>query len=610
MSTPSIQTLITQAQQVLNLKSSNEIRATLAAVLANANVGTPLNPNLTTQQLWDEFYEIVRQPSDDIMSIITDQMMRMVFSPPAPGGAGADKQVIFNDMGVLAGDAGLVYNKTTDALTVAGLVTAGSATITGDLTVATDRLKVVTASTAVQIGSTTQVQVGTTAWPSTAIGKSNARFLVGNEGTIIGWNEAAPVIGNYGTLFIGAKTAIGATTFSGLQLRGGIENASDQAGYCSFWTSPAGGGFLERYKIDSTGISTWSVAGTTAMTLNSTGLGIGASPSFKLDVAGAANSAPITLLRLNNTGTTGGGPGIAAKLQFNAGATSLGFVQGCNFASGSIGVQISGDGKNIHQTIDSSGNVGIGVTPSAWTTYSALQIRNGSIANYSPTQDLRISSNAYYASGVWKRIAAAFASQYLLDGSSGIHQWYVAATGAADSTITTFTSAAMTLDASGNLVLGTTATYNSSRLTVQGASGVGGVVTAIQNNNDSYYAINFRNSSGTSCGSISCTTSLTAFNVSSDYRLKEAVQPLTGGLTRINALKPSIYKWKVNGSTGEGFIAHELADVVPFAVTGDKDAVDADGKPAYQGVDLSKLVPILVAAIQELTARVQTLEAR
>jgi hypothetical protein len=137
MSTPSIQTLITQAQQVLNLKSTNEIRATLAAVLANANVGTPLNPNLTTQQLWDEFYEIVRQPSDDIMSIVVDQMMRMVFSPPAPGGAGADKQVIFNDGGVLAGDAGLTYNKTTDALTVAGLVTAGSATITGAATVGT-----------------------------------------------------------------------------------------------------------------------------------------------------------------------------------------------------------------------------------------------------------------------------------------------------------------------------------------------------------------------------------------------------------------------------------------------------------------------------------------
>jgi hypothetical protein len=153
MSTPSIQTLITQAQQVLNLKSTNEIRATLAAVLANANVGTPLNPNLTTQQLWDEFYEIVRQPSDDIMSIVVDQMMRMVFSPPAPGGAGADKQVIFNDGGVLAGDAGLTYNKATDALTVAGLVTAGSATITGDLTVDTNVLAVNATTNAVGIGT-------------------------------------------------------------------------------------------------------------------------------------------------------------------------------------------------------------------------------------------------------------------------------------------------------------------------------------------------------------------------------------------------------------------------------------------------------------------------
>ena len=148
MSTPSIQTLITQAQQVLNLKSSNEIRATLAAVLANANVGTPLNPNLTTQQLWDEFYEIVRQPSDDIMSIITDQMMRMVFSPPAPGGAGADKQVIFNDGGVLAGDTKFLWDKTANRLDVDGPVV-----ITGDLTVDTNVLKVDTTNNRVGIGT-------------------------------------------------------------------------------------------------------------------------------------------------------------------------------------------------------------------------------------------------------------------------------------------------------------------------------------------------------------------------------------------------------------------------------------------------------------------------
>jgi len=155
MSTPSIQTLITQAQQVLNLKSTNEIRATLAAVLANANVGTPLNPNLTTQQLWDEFYEIVRQPSDDIMSIVVDQMMRMVFSPPAPGGAGADKQVIFNDMGVLAGDTKFLWDKNANRLDVDGPVV-----ITGDLTVDTSTLKVDATNDNVIVGATSAIGGG------------------------------------------------------------------------------------------------------------------------------------------------------------------------------------------------------------------------------------------------------------------------------------------------------------------------------------------------------------------------------------------------------------------------------------------------------------------
>ncbi len=91
--------------------------------------------------------------------------------------------------------------------------------------------------------------------------------------------------------------------------------------------------------------------------------------------------------------------------------------------------------------------------------------------------------------------------------------------------------------------------------------------------------------------------------------MKEAVQPLTGGLARINALKPSIYKWKSDGSSGEGFIAHELAEVVPLAVSGQKDAVNEDGSIKSQGIDMSRIVPVLVAAIKELTARVEALEA-
>ena len=147
MATPAIQTLITDAQQVLNLKSLSEIRATMAAALANANVGTPLNPNLTTQQLWDEFYLIVRQPESDIESIITNQLMKFLFAPPAPGGLSGDGQVIFNAGGFLAGDAGLTYNQATNALT-----------ISGDLTVGTNALKVFPATNRVLINQTTAIQ--------------------------------------------------------------------------------------------------------------------------------------------------------------------------------------------------------------------------------------------------------------------------------------------------------------------------------------------------------------------------------------------------------------------------------------------------------------------
>lgn len=109
-------------------------------------------------------------------------------------------------------------------------------------------------------------------------------------------------------------------------------------------------------------------------------------------------------------------------------------------------------------------------------------------------------------------------------------------------------------------------------------------------------------------GSISITGSTTAYNTSSDYRLKDSVESLTGGLAAVEAMQPRSYKWKDGGKDAVGFIAHELQAVVPDAVTGEKDAVDADGKMIPQGVDASKLIPHLVAAIQELSARVRQLE--
>ena len=172
----------------------------------------------------------------------------------------------------------------------------------------------------------------------------------------------------------------------------------------------------------------------------------------------------------------------------------------------------------------------------------------------------------------------------------------------------------MRLDTSGNLLVARTdaGLTNATGVTIGQAS-----IGMQTEGNAAQIVVNRTTSDGTIVdirrqnvvvGNIAVTTLATTYNSISDYRLKEAVQPLVGGLARVNALKPSIYKWKVNGSDGEGFLAHELAEVVPAAVTGEKDAVNEDGSIKAQSIDMSRVVPILVAAIQELAAEVNALK--
>ncbi len=116
----------------------------------------------------------------------------------------------------------------------------------------------------------------------------------------------------------------------------------------------------------------------------------------------------------------------------------------------------------------------------------------------------------------------------------------------------------------------------------------------------------FTNLSNNTAGSITHTgTTTVAYNTSSDYRLKENIAPMTGALAKVAQLKPCTYTWKEDGTDGQGFIAHELQEVVPECVSGDKDAVNADGSIKPQGVDTSFLVATLTAAIQELNEKVE-----
>ena len=124
---------------------------------------------------------------------------------------------------------------------------------------------------------------------------------------------------------------------------------------------------------------------------------------------------------------------------------------------------------------------------------------------------------------------------------------------------------------------------------------------------NSRFHIDFHNSSGTQ-GNITVNSGSVSYNSTSDYRKKENVNYDWDGTTELKKLKPAKFNFIDEKDTIEGFLAHEVSEVVPLAVTGEKDQVNKDGEPEYQSMDASKLVPLLVKTIQELEARIAKLE--
>jgi hypothetical protein len=201
------------------------------------------------------------------------------------------------------------------------------------------------------------------------------------------------------------------------------------------------------------------------------------------------------------------------------------------------------------------------------------------------------------------------------------------------------TNERLRIDTNGNVLVGLTSIGGAyGKITSRGLTG-------------SYYALRcdtataasdsvaaFSNPNGV-VGTITTSGSATSYVTSSDYRLKEDDVPMTGATERVKALRPINFAWKVDGSRVDGFLAHEVQEIVPEAITGVKDAMrdeeyevtaavlDDDGNvvteavmgtrsvPEMQGIDQSKLVPLLTAALQEaitkiedLTTRLETLE--
>jgi hypothetical protein len=435
----------------------------------------------------------------------------------------------------------------------------------------------------------------------------------------------------------------------------------------------------------------FDASGSEQMRLTSTGLGIGTS----------SPNARVTSKAVGNAYTNGALALVSTASQ----STYLTNAGGIFY--------ISNDGSTDHLVMTSSGNLGLGVTPSAWASGTkAFQFgSSGAVWERSSDNLVVLTSNSYFDGSVDRYIKSGFASRvYQLNGS---FNWESAGSGSAGATVSL--SRLMTLDASGNLLVGTTTaggkfhvkgtaaadmtcrlepvnnSYASKLLISSQSSGDGGIQYGAGGGNDlnvfAYGNITFLNGTTSISGGIGTekaridssgnllvnttasegnakivtvsptngisarttaaansyepivasrtstvgkaitlwynlntgqqagfinidSTSTVSLNNTSDYRVKEDIQPLTNAIARIQNLKPVSFKFKVDGYFAEGFIAHEFAEVIPQAVHGEKDAVDGDGKPVYQAIDQSKIIPLLTAAIQEQQALIETLTQR
>jgi hypothetical protein len=392
--------------------------------------------------------------------------------------------------------------------------------------------------------------------------------------------------------------------------------------------------------------SSSALATGSTLTFDGSGLGLGITPAANTRLTMRTAASTDTLLVADNGVNTG------FKVQFASALTSIGndFNQPLAFLSnnaeqmrltttglgigttsvdqklvvqggaGAAGMKITdGTYTNFIATITTSGNYGNGNSAGQLFFRSAYGIAfsttNGGSTEMTLNGSGNLSNTGNIDSGTGKNISLnaddsgqTTRLQWKYSGTAQAWVERVNANGAMAFGVQS--SERMRIDSSGNLLVGTTSNPATSRLAITVDTGVSGnCITTQPSTNSSYNAVLFKNSAATDVGSIGVTNSATSYNTSSDYRLKNTIVPMTNALAKVAQLKPITYKWNVDGSDCEGFIAHELAEVCPLAVSGEKDAVDKDGNPKYQGIDTSFLVATLTAAIQELDAKFEAYKA-
>ena len=462
--------------------------------------------------------------------------------------------------------------------------TLASATITGDLTVRTNKLAVTSTGTGFGTASPTVLV------DILANSLTDALLIRGND--------------NANTKIRMVNSGASGEEFS---LSVGYPGASNSSFVIRSITAS-----INRYIIDQTGAHFWATNAGTAMTLNSTGLGVGTAPTstYKFEssqtassyggwfLAGLFSSPTSTLIRLRSTT-----PNLVSSIG-NDGDGGLKFI--VNGTVNTIGTDAL--------TITPTGNVGIGVTPSAWGAGTkALEFANGSVISFAGYIGTVGTANSYYngTSFIYKTTAAA--ARY--DQDTGAHKWFNAPSGTAGNAIT-FTQA-MTLDASGNLLVGVASNPNTARayfrydtLTTQPVINSASVVAA--STSWSHFIGQSGNGSSITTSNIFIYGNGNIQNVNgvygtiSDLRLKENISDARNYLADLLKLRVVKYSLKEEASAVAnklGFIAQEVEQVFPAMV-------DTDPNDGNKGIKTSVLIPMLVKSIQELTARVQTLEAK
>jgi hypothetical protein len=468
-------------------------------------------------------------------------------------------------------DTSMAASGTTKKVTVnqilgaGGTATLASATITGDLTVRTTKLAVT--STGVGCGTATPAN----------------QLSVRNEGASgVSVIDVRGGTGGAGALQIsGNGTTLGTTSFDFIQNGAGAFILNRDATPLAFSVNGS-----ERYNIGTTGISTWSVAGTTAMTLNSTGLGVG----------GIVTGTGPTILVEGTAGTY-------AKFNSKVGAKTW----SAGYRSGTLQYEIQEDATERF-VIANGGNVGIGVTPSAKFHSKAGAVTLGGIIETGGASSLLSFADAGTSS--YTRVQIGSVGNTLVGLINGVQ--------------------ALTLDASGNLLVGVASSSN--RLDIQKSTDCAVLVKSTGANtniamdyvsnygnhtirksgtavwdfgviNDSSATPAFKFSNGPSAVGVQLVHGATAWTALSDETVKDIIEPITNAITKVGSLRSVIGKFKTDDASKRRsfLIAQDVFAVLP-------EAVDVVGEKNELGVRYSDVIPLLVAAIKELSAEVNALK--